>query len=215
MSTATLQGYDKSHLRHGTDDFAIWQDVYECDEYRLPRLDGQSVLDVGAHVGSFAAKCFDEGATFVASVEPCTENQRVFVELHRERIASGQCVLLPFACSDKSGIATLHRCPIAGAYSGGTLVLHRTGGQQCRTVTLKSLTDLVEPNVVKLDCEGVEYKVLLSTQLPKCVNLLYVEFHETRLYREPYGAVIKLLRQSFSGEIIKEDTMYHLWRFSK
>lgn len=214
-AVAQERKWDTSHLRPDSDDHAIWQDVYECDEYQLPRLDGRTVLDVGAHVGSFAARCLDEGAALVISVEPCTSSRQVFAAIHRRGIAEGKVTLLPFACLDRVDSFKLRPCPSRNHHSGSTIVLHSGDGPAVRTVSLGGLLQTFGPDVVKIDCEGAEYRSLMSCSVPPSVKLMYVEFHETGLFREAYGVIVGKLREQFAGEIIKESDLFHLWRFER
>lgn len=205
--------YDKSALEPGTDDYAIWQDVYECDEYRLPDLSGATVLDVGGHVGSFAAKCIDRGAKAVISVEPNPRNQVAYRKLLRDQLKSERAALLPVACFHKAGSATLYRCPTHGAHSGDSLVLHGGKGLRVAAVTLNDLIKQHQPDVVKLDCEGAEWELLRHTTFPQHVRLVYVEFHEPHRFGDQYQADVNRAFTGFCYQVLKKNDMYLLHRF--
>ncbi len=57
----------------------VWSSVCNRNEYRLPdSLAGQTVVDLGGHIGSFARACLDRGAEHVLSVEPLPANCQAF-----------------------------------------------------------------------------------------------------------------------------------------
>lgn len=93
-STSTIKGFA---FREGTCDENVYRSVVELNEYRLPEKfePGDVIIDVGAHIGSFAKACVDRGAGKVVCLEPDIEN---FIQLRKnlkELETSGRVVLLP------------------------------------------------------------------------------------------------------------------------
>lgn len=59
--------------------YGVWANVYNRNEYELPdSLAGQTVVDLGGHIGSFARLCLDRGAQHVLSYEPLAENCQAY-----------------------------------------------------------------------------------------------------------------------------------------
>ncbi len=63
---------DWSHDPHCVEDYGIWSAIVAYDEYRLKKLNltGATVLDIGAHVGTFAYAARQRGAQHVHCYEP-------------------------------------------------------------------------------------------------------------------------------------------------
>lgn len=142
-------------LREHENDWIMWSDVYNRNEYGLPdSLAGQTVVDVGGHVGSFARACLDRGAAQVISLEPHPENATIF----RQNLAGYEAryVLLEGAAFGK--------CP-----SSASLIGHGCG---CRVTTPGEGIPIasfelgrLECDLLKLDCEGSEYEILEQADL--------------------------------------------------
>lgn len=146
------------HLRPNTNDGAIWEAVYKTNEYRLPeRLDGWRVIDIGAHIGSFARLCLDRGAMAVESWEPDAENMGQYSKNLSGYMGWG---LNWGAVWSESGWQTLVQCPIVSEKSGHTLVLHHGGGAAVPAFTLAEVLGGKPAQWCKIDAEGAEYGII-------------------------------------------------------
>jgi FkbM family methyltransferase len=204
------------------DDAKIWNDVYVEDEYQLigENLDGLCVLDIGGHIGSFAAKAISHGAATVISIEPNKSNCVAYRQNLNDPLRDGRAVLLPpCACwSDSSETLTLVSCPKDGATSGDTVVLHTGAGTKIRTVSLNDLIRVFYPDAIKIDCEGAEYAILETVHsLPSFVKLLWVEFHEiTKLAFRLHRCHSLLTQLGFESKRIKVgEPRMELWRYRR
>ncbi len=189
-----------SFLRSGTDDAAMWRDVYERDEYkaRCEQLAGLSVLDVGAGVGSFAALVVDLGAHRVTSVEPNLGTCDVYCKVLRQELLERRAFLVNAAAWTCDGDAALNLFD-DGRRSGDSLVFPTKGGSQTvLTVHFAHLVAQLRPDVLKVDCEGSEYRVFDDRgefSVPSSVRLAWVEFHKCN---EPkYNAHHQVLLHQF------------------
>src|SRR5215470_263817 len=83
-------------FRPGTLDEAIFNGVVLFNEYRLPSSfsAGDIILDIGAHIGSFAHAAVSRGSEHVYSVEPDEINIEIATENLSSYIASGFVRLL-------------------------------------------------------------------------------------------------------------------------
>ena len=82
-------------FRNGTLDQAIFNGVFVLNEYRLPErfAPGDIVIDVGAHIGSFAEAVVSRGCRNVTCIEPDRSNFEIAAANLRPHIEAG-CVEL-------------------------------------------------------------------------------------------------------------------------
>lgn len=198
-STSTIEGFA---FREGTCDENVYRSVVELNEYRLPEKfeAGDVIIDVGAHIGSFAKACVDRGAGKVVCLEPDIEN---FIQLRKnlkELEISGRVVLLPAGVwrSDMPAMFLGHtgysETPVSDGVevnTGGGDVLHsqlNVGHRQVPVFPLDMLLAsfigrLARPSslrLLKLDCEYSEWPIIwTSTRLGK-VEAICGEFHEPK-----------------------------------
>jgi FkbM family methyltransferase len=167
-------------------------EVFAFAEYAHDwRLEGDPcVVDVGAHVGSFTlwlaeqypgvrAVCFEPDPD---AFRYLTRNARgLGAALHQRAVGAS------------SGTKTLHR-PIAG---GGVSTLRVTAGGDEVAVEVVSLEEVLaalpDVSLLKVDCEGCEYELLLDAPAAswQCVRRVVLEYHAVR-GREP-SALVDLL----------------------
>ncbi len=176
---------DKSFwsLRPNTQDEFIVNEVYYGNCYRLPEdMTGITVIDVGANVGAFTVACLDRGAKVIA-YEPDRECFDLLYE-HTFRYNPDQYSIY------KSAVVGNNRseCKLDLFYpSSGDVDL--TGGKSiyrysevCATtvdcVDIGSVV-LFENNLwLKLDCEGAEYEILLSSLPWDRIDRVFGECHD-------------------------------------
>ena len=144
--------------------YNIWvRRLYDREELRAG-----TVVDIGAHAGLFALKIAAENpGTRVVAVEP---SPRMFRYLERNIAANGMSniVAVQAACGGSRGRATLYA---RGLEEANTLYDHDVFGSTFRAMadvevlTLQALFDrfsITSCEVLKLNCEGAEYEILLN-----------------------------------------------------
>ena len=156
-------------------------EVFAYGEYDLP-VDWISltrVLDVGAHVGSFALwTCERAPDVHVVSVEPEPRNFSDLVSnIHRNDLGD-RVEAVNAALGTEPGIVTLN-VPM-NRESGSA---YATGGTSVEAVVI-SLSDLLERftgplDLLKLDCEGAEWEALeaLDDETWAKISRLVMECH--------------------------------------
>ena len=174
---------------------AVFQDEYQIRELR--KHDVRTIVDVGAHVGSFTVLCHEwwPEAKIVA-VEPHPESFEL-LERNTAHIPETLLLRINAAIAAENG-----HCLLASAVSNsrvGEYVVElwndldpRYGdfGVRVPAITTEELWQrLVEfgiddVHLLKLDCEGAEYPLLehlLDTGVAKRVDLLLIEWHAHRM----------------------------------
>jgi FkbM family methyltransferase len=153
------------HLRAGTDDKAILDelvvaDLYRLDDFLTPRLG--CVVDIGAHAGVFTM-LVAPFATRVVCLEPEPGNRAV-LERNVSFNGLGHVVVRPWGVGAGDGELTLRLDPehnsCHSAFAGGQA---RGGRLTIRSLGLASLLEqeaLTRIDLLKLDCEGGEHDFL-------------------------------------------------------
>lgn len=156
------------------------QDVYRLDSIDWASADPAIVLDIGAHVGTFACALAQRSAQarFVC-VEPSQVTSGWLTRNLEANSLRGRVTIVQAAVADSDGEGTLWELGDASCVSstiepGGTPV-------PVKTVSLASLVAHAggPPEVVKIDCEGAEYDAILSSPdwCWKRVRYLFLEHH--------------------------------------
>lgn len=175
-------------FREGTQDRDIWMTVFDCDEYGLRGMTLTAedvVLDIGAHIGSFTYAALNRGAGRVFAVEADAGNAGVFRHnLHTVCDASCRAHLINGAAwrSDVPPGQLLYFANV-GANTGGGNVLGESGAG-VRAFSFDSLVRFAASSsasgrvkLCKIDCEGSEWPILLTSQCLHLVDELVGEYH--------------------------------------
>jgi FkbM family methyltransferase len=147
-------------FRPDTWDREIWQQITLKNEYGLPRHFDRAdvIVDIGAHIGSFAHACLRRGAGRVVCCEPDPGN----LDLLRKNLARwGDRVHVVPAAVWPEASASLTQGSVP-ANTGGLTVCSGPGGTKVPTIGLAEVLDLAGPKVrlLKVDCEGAEHSLL-------------------------------------------------------
>jgi FkbM family methyltransferase len=184
-------------FRNSTLDKAIFNGVVVFNEYQLPvRFEpGDIVIDVGAHIGSFAHAALSRGCENVYCIEPDRTNFEIALENLRPFIEKG-CVRLVNAAAWRSDPNTdelrfdgYHPFPesytgMEGITNTGNGSVIWPSGEPVAKVAFDEIVDLVtnrgerRVRLVKLDCEGAEWPILLTSQRLDLIDGICGEFHE-------------------------------------
>jgi len=150
---------------------AVFQDEYQIDVLRPHNV--RTVLDIGAHVGSFTVMChqFWPNALIVA-VEPHPESFELLVR-NTSHIPKGNLTLINAAITKESG-----RCMLSSPVSHSRVSEYVPGiwenlqprhsdfGLPVDALSPKDLWQILadigidEVDLLKLDCEGAEYLIV-------------------------------------------------------
>jgi FkbM family methyltransferase len=184
-------------FRRGTLDRAIFDNVVVLNEYRLPArfTSTDIVIDIGAHIGSFAYAVVTRGGTHVVSLEPDRANCTYLRENLKPYIENGSVRLIERAVwrsdpnDDELCFDGYHPFPRSFAGMDGILntgsgsVIWGTG-DPVEKMAFDDVIDLATSHgerrvrLVKLDCEGAEWPALLTSRRLHLVDEIVGEFHE-------------------------------------
>ena len=182
-----LTDVEPPHFRSGTFDQGIWLQVNRNNEYQLPESFDPTdvIIDIGAHIGSFAFACLRRGARRVDAYEPYPANAEL-ARLNLARFGNRATVHQKAVWrSDKIVPGLSYEYASGAVNTGGGNVLGSVGPATIETVQLDALiteilasTGATKIRLLKVDCEGSEYPILLTSQKLHLVDAIYGEFHE-------------------------------------
>ena len=183
------------------------EDVLEIEAFlKLAPHAGGLMLDVGAHVGTFAALFGKASAHDVLCFEPVPRSQNLIEQTVALNGLDGRVQVIPVAVSDRLGEIEMHIDPVTGfalaqnyeATAGamdGTLRVPTTTIDALRSETSKPI------GMIKIDVEGFEAEVLAGAPetLRRDRPLLAVEIHHDYL-RERGVSPARVLRTLESSD---------------
>lgn len=169
----------KEHFRENTWDKDIFRCVYELNEYKVNNFNKLIVLDIGGHIGSFSKLATDKGARMVKYYEPFKDNFEIGSKLlpwSVEKINS--------AVWYKNEELSFDKCSDPINTGGGAI--SSNGIKVSSVVFDEELKKIKVPFwskskiLVKFDCEGSEFPILLTSKELHKVDFICGEFHEMR-----------------------------------
>lgn len=182
-SSIALRGGGRVHLANPVEDVITLMVVLVRDDYG-PVERGSVVLDIGANIGAFAVKALRDGAASVYCLEPNPPTldalRRTIADVDRAGAVKvdaravwhtdGETLYMQTASSPASHVS---------ASSAGTATVPVT------TVSLATVFAALPSRIdlVKMDCEGAEYPVVLRSDpaLWTRVGEVRMEYHDGRV----------------------------------
>ena len=179
------------HFRPGTWDEGIFETVHDANEYRLPdHLQRDDIIiDIGMHIGSFCYAAVQRGSYNVHGFEAERGNYNCAV---RNLSSFADRVHLYHQAvfrSDRRGDKLYHGGYTgdgsnSGPNTGGGSVMWATTGEAMDVVALDDILRRVTEDgrrrvrLLKIDCEGSEYPILLTSRLLHLIDHIHGEYHE-------------------------------------
>jgi len=175
------------HFRPRSWDRAIFDSVV-AGEYGALDFAGKTVVDIGAHIGSFSVLVALKGARRVLAFEAWADN---FALLARNcaHLPVVECSNAAVWRSDTAGGALRWRAAADGENTGGGTVIDcaAVAGQAAALVRMQEVApvafdDIVERagvvDLLKIDAEGSEYPILFTSRKLDRVREIVGEYHE-------------------------------------
>jgi FkbM family methyltransferase len=182
-------GSDYLNVRYGnTCDLYLLEEIYLQKMYDGDYY-GSFVIDVGGYIGETALFFAQRGARRVFCVEPSPDNLRLLEQNISQSSFKDKIVIIRAAILDKDGSVEfyMNRQRPTGNHVANYhdfMKSHTRSDLKCevQAMSFQSLleyTGLEEVDVVKLDCEGSEYDILLGTpdSVLKRVRMYIIEYH--------------------------------------
>jgi FkbM family methyltransferase len=178
-------------FRPGTNDRYVWQSVAIGNEYFVSDHfgDGDVIVDIGLHIGSFSCLVLSRGAGHVYGYEPDHENYtracdllscfgaRITIEKVAVCRSDSPPAHLLFSGYKKFANGIMN--------TGGGDVLSPVGGTPVMTIPFDNVIDRATQRgerrirLLKLDCEGSEYPLLMTSKRLDYIDEIVGEFHVT------------------------------------
>lgn len=160
--------------------------VYFNNEYQLPpRFEADDIIiDVGAHIGSFAFASLVRGANQVISIEAHPDNFHRAQQHLTEYIEDGKLNLqwgAVWRSDDHEDMLYYGDFPMIadGLSNTGNVEVHiNHKGQPTPALALDNIIAHHRIRLLKLDCEGSEFPILLTSNRLYEVDEIVGEFHE-------------------------------------
>ena len=171
-------------FREGIYDQGIWLSVFNHNEYRLPESFKAEdiIIDIGMHIGSFAYAALARGCGSLYGFEPDSANFSLAVQNLKRFGNRAHLSQKAVWRSDRSGDALFHNGYPEGN-TGGGCVLHDSGSEKLDLIAfdevLREVTDNGRKRIrlVKIDCEGSEFPILLTSRLLHLIDNIHGEYH--------------------------------------
>tara|TARA_B110000014_G_C20119906_1_gene592998 strand:- start:1760 stop:2533 length:774 start_codon:yes stop_codon:yes gene_type:complete len=151
--------------------------VFFEEQYKMLPIKNRTVLDIGANMADSSIYFALRGAKKVIAVEPLPANYEMATKNIELNNLKEIIKIILGACSSKPGFFK-----VDGKKIGGSEKLDDNKGE--KEIPLISLTELFEQNdlvnpVIKIDCEGCEYDVILNTsdEILKKFHSILIEYH--------------------------------------
>jgi len=177
----------KLKFRENTWDNDIFNCVYIHNEYNLPEKlnENDVVIDIGAHIGSFTITCLDKGAGKVFAFEAFKDNFEVLSHNVLQFDPLKYKIFNKAVWRSDIESEKLYFTTEGGKNTGGGNVIFNNHGFEVDTIRFDDfLNDLkVNHNInsiklLKLDCEGSEFPILLTCKNIGMFKEIVGEFHE-------------------------------------
>jgi FkbM family methyltransferase len=171
-------------LRQATYDRHVFRTVAVENEYRLPeRLHADDVvLDIGANIGAFAYAALQRGAGLVCCYEPDADNFHQLshnLRPYQQRVRLFRCAVWR---SDARVQSLSLRNPCTAAHTGSLQVTSEPATQSVPALAFDNLVRQATAGerrirLLKLDCEGAEWPILLTATTLDRIDALCGEYH--------------------------------------
>ncbi|MHB1493810.1 MAG: FkbM family methyltransferase [Thermoplasmataceae archaeon] len=153
-------------------------EVFGLDDYGKINFKDETVVDVGANIGDSSIYFVSKGASRVIAIEPFPSSYSL---LERNiSLNEMEDIILPINAALGGSDGTVNLDPMIQSTTG-LGINDSKRGQQVRIISLNTLVCEfnVENSILKLDCEGCEYKVINSSSLEALSQFkaLIIEFH--------------------------------------
>ncbi len=197
-------------IREKIGDIDIFKEIVIEDEYRIKNVlkEGEIILDIGANIGLFSLCASNMINNIkVYAFEPFKDNFKILKE-NIKLNKSNNIIPQMSALSDSNGKGFLF---ISHENTGAHSIYDKGNMNKkiIKTETLTSALERTKANFLKIDCEGAEYKILLSTskKIIRKVDGMILEQHITpeTLKQYPKNIIMNYFKKcGFEAKILEK-----------
>jgi FkbM family methyltransferase len=164
-------------------DLGVIQEVFFEDPYIIKEInEGSIVIDIGAHIGTFALRCAKERDCTVFSYEPNKESYDILIQNIKDNNVEDKIKCFNKALSDKVGtrdfnVSTGH--PAGSSFYMDCRPFYTTK-VECTTLENVFIENSIDHcRFMKLDCEMEEKTILNSTpdSILDRIDRITLEYH--------------------------------------
>jgi FkbM family methyltransferase len=162
----------------------LGRDIYRCDDFTTLNVSSPRIVDVGAHIGSFAIKFGDHFPSCeIWAYEPAPSTYRFLIRNVERNGMAHRVHAFEQAVAGRSGRGELYENTDGSCLSS----LVPVEGWPAHTVDLISMEQVIKSvgstvDLAKIDCEGGEYEIFEATpgEAWEPVRAIVLEFHPVR-----------------------------------
>jgi FkbM family methyltransferase len=173
------------HFRSDTDDLGIFHHIVIRNGYELPDSfhPNDIILDIGAHIGAFCYAVLRRGCRKVYAFEADRGNYDAAAANLRsfgDQVRLCHCAVWR---SDRKG-DQLFGDAASGYNTGGGSLLFNENGQRMEVLAFDDILRDITRNgrqrvrLLKIDCEGSEFPILMTSSLLHLIDEIRGEYHE-------------------------------------
>ncbi len=176
-------------------------EVFEGNEYGNINVLNKDVVDIGANVGDSSIYFALKGARKVVGVEPLPNVYARAIENVKLNHLEGKIFLINAALGSKSGKIKVP-CNTSTYHSNCFSTLMANGECEVPIVTLSEVMEQIsEPYLLKMDCEGCEFDVILNDyEHVRMFDKLIIE-HHAKITGIEYTKLVDKLSSDFYCEL--------------
>lgn len=178
-------------------------DVFINEAYSFLPIKGNNVIDIGANIGESSIYFALHGAKKTISLEPFPKNNEVARMNIKTNSLENKIILLLAGCSNKVGEISVN----PENEGAGFHLEEYDNGTKIPTMTLESILDTynIDSAILKMDCEGSEYDIILSSNKETLRKFTHIEIE----YHYGYDDLKKKLESvGFDVSITKPKCTY-------
>jgi len=179
--------------------------IIDGDAYSFLKVNGRIVVDVGAFIGDSAIYFVLKGAKRVISIEPHPEAYKELLENIRLNSLTNIIIPVNAGLASKPGSICIKGTDLMHTYS----TYHRPGGNcdsHIPAITLRVLIDkyaVKDDAILKIDCEGCEYDVILNDyEHVRVFKELLIEYH-TYAVNKSVKELLKILAKDYKCKLVE------------
>lgn len=190
---------------------STYAEVFENNEYSVQasEIENKTIIDIGANVGLFSLMCLEYGAKKIIAVEAQPTIFNLGLVPNTKKYP--QIFPLNFAVhSQDNEVVNIINYHVGSHIS--------EIGDPVSTITLRKLLkdNQIEENdlILKLDCEGSEYDILMNIdrETLRKFSIIYMEVHSNMVQKTEYK-VHRILENKLETHGYRCDNIrYHTWK---